>query len=99
MEYHTMYEREEEGVGRAVARQRFADDLHGVPTPVPGQRRLPGLLEGAVLRGRDGLPEVQEGVAVLPGQGPFGVLLSVLRTPRLPDGRDDLPQEHDELAA
>src|SRR5438105_3249942 len=95
MEYNPMYERTEEGVGRAVARKRQPHDLHGVPTAVPDERRLPGLPQGALLPGRDAVPEVREAVALPSDQGPLGVLVSVLRAPRLPDSGHDFSQvEH-----
>ena len=41
-------------------------------------------------------PKCVEAVEVLSDQGAIGLWMPVLRPPRLPHGRDDLSQEHDE---
>src|SRR5262245_6834192 len=92
MEYHPVHERTPTRVRRAGTFQRFSHDICGVSTPLPEQRCVLGVSEGAVLSERDGVPEVPQGFALPSDLGTFGVLLPVLRPSRLPDCWHDFSQ-------
>ena len=97
--YHREHGSQTERSRRAPRLQRESHDLHGVHAPLPDERRLPRIPQGTVLPRRDGVPELPQVLEVPPDQGALGLLLPVLRTPRLPDRRDDLPQVDDEPPA